>query len=234
MASPNDHFPAVEEALLLPVEELGLCLLDFLRAMQEQFLNVGNSTGARYWQEYAGPKHEEFVVALSEAWAWLIREGIVVPRPGDHGGFMVFSRRAESIKSKPDLDAYRMARAFPAGCLEVVLESKVRPIFLRGDYDVAVFQAFKEVEVRVRDKAKLPAACLGADLVRTAFNPKSGPLTDAGLVDSEREAISHLFAGAIGAVKNPGSHRKVTMGAQEAVDLIHFANHLLRIVASRP
>jgi hypothetical protein len=95
---------------------------------------------------------------------------------------------------------------------------KVVPLFRRGDHDVAVFQAFKEVEVAVR---------------KAANAKKAGyPDSDVGMavVRAEREAAMHLFSGAIGHAKNPMSHRDVAITAQEAARLIIFASHLLDIV----
>jgi len=43
--------------------------------------------------------------------------------------------------------------------------------FLRGDYDVAIFQAFKEVEVAVRTRGGFSATDIGTDLMRRAFAP---------------------------------------------------------------
>jgi uncharacterized protein (TIGR02391 family) len=90
---------------------------------------------------------------------------------------------------------------------------KVVPLFRRGDYDVAVFQAFKEVEVAVRKaanakKAGYPDSDVGTALMRKAFHPETGPLTDMAVVRAEREAVMHLFSGAIGHAKNPMSHRE--------------------------
>ena len=71
-------------------------------------------------------------------------------------------------------------------------------MFMRGDYDVAVFQAFKEVEVAVRTAAGLPDSEVGVSLMRNAFHPSNGKLTDTESVMAEREAVSSLYAGAIG------------------------------------
>jgi uncharacterized protein (TIGR02391 family) len=103
----------------------------------------------------------------------------------------------------------------------------VRPLFLSGDYDTAVFRAFREVEVRIRRAANLPEDLIGVKLVRKAFDLNQGALTDNKRVESEREATQHLFAGAIGIFKNPSSHRDVTYTAQEAASIINFANYLI-------
>jgi uncharacterized protein (TIGR02391 family) len=92
--------------------------------------------------------------------------------------------------------------------LHAKLAEKVRPMFMRGDYDVAVFQAFKEVEVSVRGAAKLSNSDIGRKLVQMAFNPESGPLTDAEADKGERVGLMDLFSGGIGYCKNPSAHRE--------------------------
>ena len=69
---------------------------------------------------------------------------------------------------------------------------------MRGDFDEAVFKAMKAVEIAVRERANLSDAHIGIRLMRCAFDPKNGPLTDIKAEAGEREALSDLFAGAIG------------------------------------
>ena len=106
---------------------------------------------------------------------------------------------------------------------------------MRSEFDVAVFQAMNAVEVAVREAAGLPNDLLGVKLMRRALDPKDGPLTDIEAEESEKEARSALFAGAIGSYKNPHSHRDVQLSdPAEAVEIIMLANHSSRIIDVRP
>jgi uncharacterized protein (TIGR02391 family) len=158
--------------------------------------------------------------------------------PGQAPSWLILTRRGKSLRTRADVDSFRKASALPVALLQPRLAERVRPLFLRGDHDVAVFQAFKEVEVAVRKAANIkeagyPDDLVGVNLMRRAFDKNDGPLTDMSLVPGEREADGHLFAGAIGHAKNPGSHRDVTLAPEEAARLIVFASHLLGIVEQR-
>ncbi len=142
------------------------------------------------------------------------------------------------MKSREDFASYRKASLLPKGQLHPVIATKVYPTFLRGEYDTAVFQAFREVEVAVRRAGKFPAALVGVELMRKAFRPvdaenpavTSDQLTDTTVPVAEQQAMAHLFSGAIGLYKNPQSHRNVPTEAIDAAEVIVFASHLLRMV----
>ena len=70
------------------------------------------------------------------------------------------------------------------------------------------------------------------EAVMNAFNPdKNGPLTDAALESGEQKAIQFLFAGAIGAFKNPSSHRQVDYeDPTVAAEAVLLADLLMRML----
>ena len=67
-------------------------------------------------------------------------------------------------------------------------------------HPVAIFKAFKAVEIAVRDASGLADGDVGVKLMQKAFNP-GGPLADPERESGEQAAIASLFAGAIGTYK---------------------------------
>jgi uncharacterized protein (TIGR02391 family) len=178
------------------------------------------------------PYHKKVAVnrALAEAWQWLQNEGLIMIDLDQPNGWFCLTRKGASLKTQADIEAYRHGNVLPEGLMYPKLVGKVRPMFLRGDYDVAVIQAFKYVEVAVRTATKLPEDMVGQKLMRAAFQPENGKLTDMDSPQAERQAVMELFSGAMGHGRNPPSHRDVVIKRENAAQLIGLASYLLFLV----
>jgi len=223
-----DHTPA--ELGTLPIPDLALLVLaDFQQR---------GGWNARNWHRENEQWHEEHLRTpglenrLAEAWAWLEAHALVAAR------FDQSSPDARQVTSEGrralELGLARLHAAVRLeGELLPELE-KARRQFLQGDYEEAVFAAFRTVEETVRRQASADLSDLGVKLMRRAFKPHGGPLTDPEAEVGEQDAMSNLFAGAIGVFKNPSSHRTVSYDDPTiAAQAVLFADLLLRIMARR-
>jgi len=226
-------FPPLDDFLTLPAEQIAPILLEYLQQFGDSIHRYNLTLQSSEFGQYAGRKYAEAARAIQEAWSVLHVEGLIAPSAGDTSNHQWFiTRKGKLIKNRGEYASYRHGYLLPENSLGPELEQKVRPLFLSGDYDAAVFKAFREIEVRVREAGGFSEELLGVPLMRTAFDIKSGPLTNQSRVEGERVATQHLFAGAIGIFKNPSSHRNVSFNPEEAAAIIRFADYLLSWVES--
>lgn len=225
MTSEGDLGLKSETIVDLPIESLALAVLK-------------NYAASKAWNRHnwlMGAQHVlgngPHMYALAEAWSWLEARALVAPDPHQSSAdARIVTRTGQRAIQEGSLKEILAAERIGLD-LHSRLEGRIRPIFLLGDYETAAFKAMKEVEVRVRELAKLPNDLIGVSLMRKAFNPTDGPLTDTTHEGGERQARSDLFAGAIGSFKNPTSHRTVTYAdPTEASEVIMLADLLMRIL----
>lgn len=215
----------------LPLPDLGLNLLRSLGA-EPSFNNLIQGFKQRGgYNQPTPPDLEAMLARLSDAWAWLESHALIGrSSKNPQGGWSRVTNAGMALLEDPNALSKVWADDRLAGELHPALSS-ARANFALADYETASFAAMKAVEVEVRRVASLPNELIGVPLMRKAFSPKDGLLRDPGAEGGEQQALADLFAGAIGAYKNPASHRTVRFDdAVEAAEVIQLADLLLRIV----
>jgi uncharacterized protein (TIGR02391 family) len=231
-----------EIATLLPEELAPNVLADLAsitpNSMDRGRLNIGNYCNA-FDGDIHGPMRsqqarEQTRQSLAEAWSMLSTLGFIAPNTdqSSYGWFFVTRRGREAAKSREAFERGRKAAQFPETLLHENLRSAAYDALIRGNFQQAVAEAFRVLEVKVRNASGLEG--VGATLMRAAFHEDTGPLRSDVSDRGERQALPHLFAGAFGWVRNPASHRDVRMDdVTHAIEQLMLASLLLRIADQR-
>jgi uncharacterized protein (TIGR02391 family) len=111
------------------------------------------------------------------------------------------------------------------------VQSAAGDFFADGHYEAAVSEAFKSIEVRVRDVTAVDNS--GASLMADVFKPDGSALDVAAHQgrsgEDEREGFLHIFRGAMIGIRNPGAHELFKTGdPQQALEYLGFASLLHR------
>ena len=223
--------PNADDVVALPVDELALRLLGhFVANNMNQVHRVSSTSINRSGPEYASVPVRR---SIAETFDWLYLRGLIA-LPHDHGAgewYYVTERGRQAADDANALAAIRAVERLGVD-LHPALAQRVRSQFLLGEHESAVLLAFRAVEIRVGDLGAFDTSSIGVPLMMNAFNPdKSGPLADPKLDAGEQKATQFLFAGAIGAFKNPSSHRQVDYGDPTvAAEAVLLADLLMRLL----
>ena len=213
-----------EQKLLdLEPEDLAYHVLVDLQQQDEKKrgeLNLHNYTNI-------GSISDDVRFAVGEAWAHLVREGLIAHF---RDNMFFLTRRGRSIKTTGDYEKH-LAAKYPQDILHPAIHQKAYPQFIRGDYDTAVFLSFRQVEIQVRHNAKMDNSKHGQKLLRAALNCKTGVLRGRDLSDQEQSELENLFVSAYGYFRNPLGHRELFIDDPVlAIEMIMIASHLAKIV----
>ncbi len=238
MENFEEFFPSKDEILDFEPEELAPYLLKYLNQLENNRTKLNRYNFGNQLRElnlFTDTKQRDALgKLLMEAWVWLESEVFLAPSVGDQGDWRYITQRGKKAIQEGNFIHFTNGKILQRKALHPVLAQKIWPTFVRGDYDTAIFQSFKEVEVNVRKVGGFPNDLIGVKLMNAAFHSETGPLRDEKLLPAERQAEAALFVGAIGRYKNPPSHRDIDIDTPEiAAEIIYLASHLLRIVDSR-
>ncbi len=235
----NQTVPTADQALDLSVEELAYAVLRHLQPAGHAPTHAGNRFNElvniydppldHRMREHHSRK-DELRVAIAEAWSWLLANGLTATVHDGNYTNIVVTRRGLTLNTAATFHDFQKTTTLRREALHPTLQAEAWLLFVRGKHDLAIFEAYKQVEVAVRDAGDFDHESFGVPLMREAYDKADGPLTDMTLPENERLAIAHLFSGAIGAFKNPNSHRVVGLDdAGKAAELLMLASHLLRM-----
>lgn len=239
-----EKFGGVEAFKFAPIEDIAWAVLDDIRQNRrdDRTYNRSNLTGSirEACLSFSGAAQisqsdiRPVIDILMEAFEWLRLERLIVE---DHEQsspeFFILTRLGESIKSRADFSSYAKRSYLPKDLLHDEIASVALPPFLGGSYDAAVREAFTRLEIAVRNAAGYGNDRYGSAMMYDAFSAgqkdgSTGPLTDISLEPSERVGVANLFAGAMGYIKNPLSHRALGIDdAPLAASRILLANDLM-------
>jgi uncharacterized protein (TIGR02391 family) len=223
-------------------EDLALAVLRSLNASDDNYARRGQRENIGFTnycngqaQLYTSTPQEQCARAIATALQHLVTIGMLAHNPNNASfGSYVLTDRAKAMKTAPDYERYRHASRYPRGAVHPAIEQNTYSEFMKGDYDSAVFKAFKTLEDTVRTRAGFGNERIGVPMMRDAFHPTKGPLADQSELEGERDALMHLMAGAIGRFKNPTSHRFTGLDDPlTTIEIVQLASLLMRIAEQR-
>ncbi|AOG22642.1 TIGR02391 family protein [Acidovorax sp. RAC01] len=163
-----------------PAELAGYVLESLMSASEdERSIWHRRNYCSQVMREYGNPIHggsAEVGIACSTAWAWLESNGLICRHPEQDNDWFLPTRRAREVGSRRGLRQVISNHELPEEFLHAELLVNARPLFLQSRFDTAVFEAFKALEVAIREAAKLGHELVGVSLASRAFNPEDGPL----------------------------------------------------------
>lgn|GEM_PF-5788820 len=183
--------PNLTSLELLSAPEIGMRLLQIWR--KDSQIKVPSNFARDVADDgYSGPDKIRAALIFMEGLSYLIREGLIIRDPGQSSDFYTLSRTGRAIadEKSPEtgiprsIDAREILHPLIAG-LAIPEVERGRQYFVD-----AIFKAFRQVEITVRDRSGLEL--YGVPLMRAAFG-KGGPLFESQIDLSEAEALGHLL-----------------------------------------
>lgn len=106
--------------------------------------------------------------------------------------------------------------------------------FEQENFEEAVQNALKTLEVKIRDEGDFPQTELGDNLATQAFHPEEGPLS-FGETEAERQGVMFLYRSAFKTFYNPSKHRFLDdLDKKQTYHILCFVNMLITLMEENP
>lgn len=154
MATLFEILPDADAVFSLEPEELAGLALELINSASKNAqsrLHPTSFTNPETLGAFNSDIRDQVALVMAEGWHWLVQEGLIAPRPGDTFGWHFITRRGKKISNRTELSAYVNAVILPRKLLHPAIAKACWSAFLRGDYDTSVFQAYKELEIKIRE-----------------------------------------------------------------------------------
>jgi hypothetical protein len=159
-----DHEAA--ELRTMPLDALALLVLaDFDGGwnVRNYFLEARQYHNAIYRQDGVAER-------IAEAWAWLEAHALIGRHPTQDSSDARMITESGRHALENGLDRLRAGQRLGME-LHPLIAGRVRTQFLMGEFELAAFQAMREVEIRVRSLSGFGEDQIGVPLMTMAFNP---------------------------------------------------------------
>jgi uncharacterized protein (TIGR02391 family) len=230
----KERFPSFQSVIDMSPIYLSWAVLEDLRSTARFGISLHQwpSYQANLYKPINADSYQKLELTIAEALQWLLLRGLLVFTPQSgvvSAGMVTVSSRGRAIQDEPGFRAFLRHDAFNLDTLHPRLRRKVVGHFHDGEYDTAVFQAFKEVEKAARGAAKMPSHSHGSGLLERAFKAKVGPIADPTLEDEEQRGDEMLVVGAFKRYRNASGHRDVDYDdIVEVAEILSLASLILR------
>jgi uncharacterized protein (TIGR02391 family) len=247
MPRPNSNaiiaqYSSAEQLVAAPVREVERILLRYIVEYCADGMHpmvtrdaISNGLFDTNGYPYSIQARTDVQRVIGRAWKGLDDAEFIEEPDPDNGknGYRVPSAMGKIAHAGADYEGARMRSKFTREMFHPALPDAAWNAFTVGDYDTAVFAAFKSLEVAVRTKGGFATTDFGAALMKKAFDPDTGLLRDKAAPRLRQKARCELFTGAFGEIRNPKGHNDPTItDALVAAEEMMAAGVLRRIVDS--
>ncbi len=230
----NPSLPTLQQLKSMQPDEIGRAFLPLVARHLESnphgfvprdFARGMGNQGAGQFES------DEYATLVAEGIGFLDRAGLLVDVPNQLGShFFRLSRAGARAASDPAAPFSTVASQESRTLLHPRVAEAALGDLERGRPDIAVFAAFREPEIAVREVAGVTSHAKDTFYDAFAIRGKSrGPLVPHNMETGEVISLREMMAGAYGFSRNPSAHRNVQNDTQ-AMRLLIIASALFSVL----